>query len=142
MLLLVAGAKVVSQCYSSTTYSFLSLYCGNEHVIRIERALHGIHSNARIVHCGRIQGDCAMNTLRHYDWRSCEGQRACVLSIKPLEVIRCSNDTHEWLNESEAGNGKPEVGQEMSTSGHQQYLQVHYTCVHGNQHDDRFHIHN
>merc|ERR550532_1420185 len=86
--------KAVSQCYRSQGFSFVSLYCGYNKVIQIQRAFHGAHKNAAISHCGQLEGDCVSETTHYYDWSRCEGRHSCVLNIQKTLMSDCREEMH------------------------------------------------
>ncbi|XP_013419487.1 uncharacterized protein LOC106180139 [Lingula anatina] len=95
--------KTVSQCFHVRGNPFVTLYCGSNHMIKINRAFHGMH-HQNISRCNFLPGDCMDGDLSpYYDWSNCLGAEHCVKSVK-----------QSWLRE--CGN-------------YSKYLQIDYQCV-------------
>lgn len=79
--------KVVSQCFKSRDMtSYVTLYCGHQHFIDVQRAVHGrrpVHSDNNIInYCDVLPADCLSDVTAQYDWSACHGQRHCVHSLR------------------------------------------------------------
>jgi len=82
----VETVKAVSQCFTSTSMSFVTLYCGYRHLIAVERAVHGRrrHSGDDVLasYCHLLPTDCISDVTGQYNWSACRGQRHCVHSLR------------------------------------------------------------
>ena len=75
--------KSVSRCFKSTELSFVTLYCGYQHFIKIERAIHGHRQVLSVLsYCHQLPTDCTTDVTGHYDWSACDDQRHCVHSLR------------------------------------------------------------
>jgi len=112
----VETVKAVSQCFHSTGVSFVTLYCGYQHFIDIEHAIHGrrpLNADAALTsYCHLLPTDCLIDVTGQYDWSACRGQRHCVHLLRHFNDLdhdrHCADhqrlsylqvSRHYWLTE-------------------------------------------
>jgi len=89
------STKTISQCFQSSGRSFVTLYCGYQHIIDITRAVHGRRRQPLSDYCEILPTDCLTDVTGQYDWSVCRGQRHCVHSLRQFTGtdLPCADDT-------------------------------------------------